>query len=114
MSAVLGKIVTSAIGFIVGAVLTAIVAHIKSLIKQKEDHDKEERLVAAGMKWLLRRDILSECDEVLAMTHIDLKVWDNLREENGIYMDLGGNGDVKARMALVEARVRKQEVDQHE
>lgn len=110
ISIVLSKIGSQILTFLVGVALTALVAWIKAQIRKKKQHDKVEAMTAAGIKWLLRGDILKRCDVLLNKTTIDLNEWDSLREENGIYRDLGGNGDVAARMKLVGARVERQEV----
>lgn len=111
MTIVLTKVGAQALSFVVGAILTALAAWIKGLYKRRAEHEKTEAMTAAGIKWLLRADILKRCDGLLADHGIDLKDWDSLREENRIYMELGGNGDVAARMKLVSARVEHQEVN---
>lgn len=110
MTIVLSEIGSQVLTFAVGVVLTALAAWVKSAVKKKRAHDKVEAMTAEGIKWLLRADILKRCDVLLNRNAIDLDEWDSLREENGIYRDLGGNGDVAARMKLVGARVERQEV----
>lgn len=110
ISIVLSKIGSQILTFLVGVALTALAAWIKAQIRKKKERAKVEAMTAAGIKWLLRADILKRCDVLLNRSTIDLNDWDSLRDENGIYMDLGGNGDVAARMKLVGARVERQEV----
>ena len=93
-----GPLLTTIVSFVAGGALTALVAVIKSR-KKRDDY------LAKGMKFLLREDLIRRCDHWIGRGHIPVSEWASIQEENGIYHGLGGNGDLKTRMDVLEHKV---------
>ena len=93
-----GPLINTIVAFIAGGALTALAAVIKN--KRNREGNLEK-----GMKFLLREDLIRRCDYWIDKGHIPLTEWSSIQEENGIYHGLGGNGDLKTRMDVLEHKV---------
>ena len=69
---------------------------------QKRDRGKSA--VDRALMYLLRQNLISRCDYWLDLDSIPINEWTSIVEENAIYHELGGNGDLKGRMDTLEAK----------
>lgn len=74
------------------------------IIYKVEHKDKKVSATDRALKFLLRQDLISRCDYWLDKDHIPIKEWTSIVEENEIYHELGGNGDLKERMESLEEK----------
>mgnify|MGYP007101897790 CR=1 FL=1 len=54
--------------------------------------------------YLLRQNLIGRCDYWLDQDHIPIGEWTSITEENEIYHELGGNGDLRERMDSLEEK----------
>ena len=73
------------------------------LYKVQQRSTKKTALDLA-MMFLLRQDLIARCDYWLDRDHIPIGEWTSIVEENRLYHDLGGNGDLKERMESLEEK----------
>ena len=55
---------------------------------------------------LLRQDLIARTDYWLDKDNIPINEWTSIIEENAIYHELGGNGDLRERMEVLEDKPR--------
>ena len=63
-----------------------------------QKRDKGKSATARALMFLLRQDLIFRCDYWLDHESIPINEWTSIVEENDIYHELGGNGDLKERM----------------
>lgn len=95
---VINPLLSSLISFVVGAVGAWLIKTIKS-------HKEHSSDIGKGIMFLLRKDLIDRCDKLIAADEIGMSELDSIRQEYSIYKSLGGNGDVKSRMKIIEERV---------
>lgn len=98
MQIIITPLISSVISFLIGGGLSWLVRSIKG--KKKHESD-----VGKGIMFLLRRDLISRCDKLIDAEEIDMQELDSIRAEHAIYKSLGGNGDVTARLEIIEERI---------
>lgn len=98
MQIIITPLFSSVVSFLVGGALSWLVRSI-------EGKKKHESAVGKGIMFLLRRDLISRCDKLIEAEDVDLQELDSIRAEHAIYKSLGGNGDVAARLEIIEERI---------
>lgn len=81
-------------------------AYMQYKASKKDKRKDDLKTLSQGVMFLLRKDLIERCDKWLDEPHIPMHEWDSIRKENEVYQTLGGNGDVKMRMALMEDKIR--------
>ena len=71
-----------------------------------EKKDKKRTATERALMYLLRHDLISRCDYWLDQESIPINEWTSLTEENDIYHELGGDGDLKERMEALEEKTK--------
>ena len=88
-----------------GAVITALSIVIKSLHKklkeEKRQREEENKAIKDGMKSLLRRQILIDCENAQGAGHCDARRKETINEMYNAYHALGGNGVVSSAVKQV-------------
>ena len=69
-----------------------------------QSKDKKKSASEKALMFLLRQDLIARCDYWLDQDHIPINEWTSTTQENAIYHELGGNGDLKERMDTLEER----------
>ena len=59
-----------------------------------------------ALMYLLRQDLIARTDYWLDRESIPINEWTSIIEENAIYHELGGNGDLRERMEVLEDKPR--------
>lgn len=72
------------------------------VIYKVQSRDRKKTASERALMYLLRQDLISRCDYWLDQDHIPINEWTSISQENAIYHDLGGNGDLKERMDALE------------
>lgn len=71
-----------------------------------QKRDKKITATERALMYLLRNDLISRCDFWLDKESIPINEWTSLIEENDIYHELGGDGDLKERMEALEEKTK--------
>lgn len=93
-----------------GTILGVIVAVFASsgfwqyVIYKVQSRDKKKTASEQALMYLLRQDLIARCDYWLDQESIPIGEWTSIVEENDIYHELGGNGDMKERMDALDEK----------
>lgn len=68
------------------------------VIYKVQRRDKRKTAAEQALMYLLRQDLIARCDYWLDKESIPINEWTSIVQENQIYHELGGNGDLKERM----------------
>ena len=74
------------------------------VIYKVQSHDKKKTATERALMYLLRQDLIERCDFWLDKESIPIYEWTSIIEENDIYHELGGNGDMKERMEELDVK----------
>lgn len=69
-----------------------------------QSKDKKKTASERALMYLLRQDLISRCDYWIDFDNMPINEWASIVEENEIYHELGGNGDLKERMDTLDAK----------
>ena len=93
-----------------GAVVGVILAVFASsgfwqlVIYKVQSHDSKKTASEQALMYLLRQDLIARCDHWLDHDSLPINEWTSIVQENEIYHELGGNGDMKERMEELNAK----------
>ena len=99
MELITGPFLNTIVSAIAGGLLTALV----TLIRNKH---KQDGLITAALMFLLQADIDSKLDRWLKAESVPNKVYTGIIKEHGIYKGLDGDGELDAKMNLLEAKMK--------
>lgn len=92
------------------AIVAVIVAVFASsgfwqlVLYKVQQKGRKKTAMELAMMYLLRQDLIARCDYWLDRDHVPIGEWTSIVEENALYHDLGGNGDLKERMESLEEK----------
>lgn len=91
--------------WVFGLIITGLSIVIKSLHKklkeEKRQREEENKAIKDGMKSLLRRQILADCENAQSQGHCDSRKKETINEMYDAYHALGGNGVVSSAVRQV-------------
>lgn len=74
------------------------------VIYKVQSRDKKKTASERALMYLLRQDLIARIDYWLDQESIPIGEWTSITEENDIYHELGGNGDMKERMEALDEK----------
>jgi len=77
-----------------GLLSAGIVAYIRHLSKQVKQERAEQKALRDGMRSLLRRQIILDCEQAMRQGFCEMKQKDTIEDMYDSYHALGGNGVV--------------------
>lgn len=77
-----------------GLLSAGVVAYIRHLSKQVKQERAEQKALRDGMRSLLRRQIILDCEQAMRQGYCETKVKDTIEDMYDSYHALGGNGVV--------------------
>lgn len=77
-----------------GLMATGIVAYIRKLSKQVKQERAEQKALRDGMRSLLRRQIVADCEHAITEGFCGVATKDTIEDMHNSYHALGGNGVV--------------------
>lgn len=80
--------------WIFGIVATGLVAYIRHLSRQIKQERKEQQALRDGMRSLLRRQIIADCESAISDGFCPTAQKDTIEDMYNSYHALGGNGVV--------------------
>lgn len=82
--------------FLFGVLGAIMIAWVKKLKKRVKQNHKEQDFIVQGLKALLKREIIRECDKYISLGYIPLEesqeILEELNELYEPYDGIGGNG----------------------
>ena len=93
-------------GTVVGVILAVFASSgfWQLVIYKVQSRDRKKTAAEKALMYLLRQDLIERCDYWLDQESIPINEWTSLVQENDIYHELGGNGDMKERMEELDAK----------
>lgn len=76
------------------------------VIYKVQSRDKMKTAAERALMYLLRQDLIERCDHWLDKESVPINEWTSIVEENEIYHELGGNGDMKERMEELDTKTK--------
>ena len=80
--------------WIFGIVATGLIAYIRVISKQVRKEREEQKALRDGMRSLLRRQIIMDCEKAVAENYCPTATKDTIEDMYQSYHALGGNGVV--------------------
>lgn len=77
-----------------GLVAAGLVAYIRVIAKQVKKEREEQRALRDGMRSLLRRQLIIDCEKALADGYCPMGTRDTIEDMYKSYHSLGGNSNV--------------------